>query len=141
IKWIKDGGRYKFKFHPERNRCIMLDKDEKSDTDEYWLKNSNAELYREKCHVEGILLYEDVIYYSYRLLNEQPKLREIIRAKFPYLFVDEFQDTTSLQTDILKLLGKKEMKIGVIGDRSQSIYNFTGANVKEFNNWELPNMK
>src|SRR5699024_7818550 len=144
IKWIRKEGEYKFEFYPNSNRRLGGgDTDESKDLvgKEGWIKNESAEQYREKCHEEEILLYEDVIYYSYILLKEQPKLQEIIRAKFPYLFVDEFQDTTSLQTDILKLLGQKEMIIGVIGDRAQSIYKFTGANVEDFNNWNLPNMK
>jgi len=144
IKWVKRNEEYTFEFYPGYNRKLGssgTEADKKIKGEEGWLRNASAKLYREKCHEEGILLYEDVIYFSYVLLQKHSKLQEIIRAKFPYLIVDEFQDTTSLQTDILKLLGQKEMVIGVIGDRNQSIYEFAGANVNAFESWELPGMK
>lgn len=143
IKWVKRNEEYTFEFYPRYNGRLGsygTEADKKIKGEEGWLRNKSAKLYREKCHEQGILLYEDVIYFSYVLLQKNSKLQEIIRAKFPYLIVDEFQDTTSLQTDILKLLGQKEMVIGVIGDRDQSIYKFTGANVNDFESWVLPGM-
>src|SRR5699024_5158305 len=138
-KWIKEKNEYVFKVYYHKRRYEVHD--DNNQLKELRLKEKNIELYRKKCHEEGILLYEDVIYYSYVLLKKHPELQEIIRAKFPYMFVDEFQDTTSLQTDILKLLAKKEMIIGVIGDRAQSIYHFSGATVEDFIDWELPGIK
>ncbi|MFW6009107.1 MAG: UvrD-helicase domain-containing protein, partial [archaeon] len=54
--------------------------------------------------------------------------------------IDEFQDTNPVQTEIIKLLAKKETVIGVIGDTAQSIFSFTGASVESFINFDLQGM-
>lgn len=139
-KWVKEKYKYAFKIHPYTKGKIRInDKDQQKEY--YNLSNEAPKLYRQKCHQEGILLYEDVLYYSYSLLKKHEEIREIVRAKFPYIFIDEFQDTTPLQTDILKLLSEKEVVMGVIGDQDQSIYGFTGSTVKDFINWKLPGIR
>lgn len=139
-KWLKINNEYEFKLVSDYQRKLEVSNDEKG-SEKRWLKQANIDFYREKCHEAGILLYEDVLYFSYLLIKRYEEIREIIRAKFPYIFIDEFQDTTSLQTDILKYLSEKEVVLGVIGDKYQSIYGFTGATVQEFNDWKLPKMK
>lgn len=139
-KWIKTGNEYNFKLPFNLNRRFEIT-NEQGELEYKWLTLDNFALYREKCHDENILLYEDVLYYSYLLLKKYEEIREIVRAKFPYIFIDEFQDTTPLQTDILKLLSEKEVVMGVIGDQDQSIYGFTGSTVKDFINWKLPGIR
>ena len=51
---------------------------------------------------------------------------------FQYILVDEFQDTSPIQTQIIKLIGEKSTKIGVVGDVAQSIYSFQGAQPSDF---------
>ncbi|AAM05538.1 TPA: ATP-dependent helicase [Methanosarcina acetivorans] len=81
---------------------------------------------------EGRIHHEDVLYFSYRILCENPILLIFLSAKFPYIFLDEFQDTNPIQTMIVKMLAKSGSTIGVIGDPAQSIYSFQGAKREDF---------
>jgi DNA helicase-2/ATP-dependent DNA helicase PcrA len=84
--------------------------------------------------------HDDVIFFSYQLIKNHPFILAILHAKFPYFFVDEFQDTNPIQVAILKLIGEKETIVGIIGDEAQSIYGFQGAEPKEFHSFILPNI-
>ena len=63
-----------------------------------------------------------------------------IKSAYPYFFVDEFQDSTPIQIAIFKILGNSGIIIGVIGDRCQSIYDFIGASIQQFDNFHLEGM-
>jgi DNA helicase-2/ATP-dependent DNA helicase PcrA len=106
----------------------------------YKIKRETYLVYKKKCWSRGILHHDDVLYFSWRLINEYPSVLEILRAKFPYIFVDEFQDTNPIQAKILKKLSEKESIVGVIGDRAQSIYKFQGADVAQFVDFYLDGM-
>lgn len=106
----------------------------------YFLKEDSCLLYKKLCWEKGIMSHDDVLYFGYRLLKENNSIREVIRAKFPYIFIDEFQDTNPIQSEILKMLGEKETIIGVIGDPAQSIYSFQGASLESFNEFSLEGM-
>lgn len=93
------------------------------------------------CWEKGMISHDDVLYLSYKILKKSPRILEVLRAKFPYILVDEFQDTNPFQTEIIKLIAKKESLIGVIGDECQSIYGFQGADVLQFENFFLKGMK
>lgn len=84
---------------------------------------------------EGQIHHEDVLYFSYRILHENPTLLTFLSAKFPYILLDEFQDTNPIQTIIVKLLAESGSTIGVIGDPAQSIYSFQGAKREDFLNF------
>lgn len=104
------------------------------------LKKDSYMIYKEVCWEQGILSHDDVLYFSYLLIEKYERIREIIRAKFPYFLIDEFQDTSPIQVEITKLLAKKEIVVGAIGDPCQSIYSFQGADENTFNNFHLNNM-
>ena len=72
------------------------------------------------------LNFDDLLVYMNKLLN-MPAVCEKIANTFDYLMVDEFQDTNTLQLDILTKLGQYNKNIVVVGDISQSIYKFRGA--------------
>jgi ATP-dependent DNA helicase UvrD/PcrA len=74
--------------------------------------------------------FDDLLIYLRRLLQEDPAVREKLSEKYHYLLVDEYQDTNQLQADIICLLAGKEKNVMVVGDDSQSIYAFRGANFK-----------
>ena len=59
------------------------------------------------------------------------------RVRFPFIFVDEFQDTNPLQTKLIKLIGAKSTVIAIIGDIAQSIYSFQGAKPTQFANFAM----
>lgn len=87
---------------------------------------------------EGFLDHNDVLFFSYQLIKKYPFILKVLQAKFPYFFVDEFQDTNPIQVAILKLIVEKETIVGIIGDEAQSIYSFQGADPKQFHSFELP---
>jgi len=104
------------------------------------IKKETYLVYKKICWSKGILHHDDILYFSWLLLEKYPSILEILRAKFPYIFVDEFQDTNPIQAAILKKIAEKESVIGVIGDKAQSIYKFQGADVTQFVNFKLNGM-
>lgn len=106
------------------------------------LAKSNGELwlYKTKYWKDGIMHHEDVLYFSYLILSRSPRVIEFIRGKFPYIFVDEFQDTTEIQTWIIEKITEAKTKVGVVGDLAQSIYKFTGAKRTDFINFKSGNV-
>lgn len=88
----------------------------------------------------GKIDHDDVLFFSYVLVTKYPFILKVLRAKFPYFFLDEFQDTNPIQSKIIKLIAEEETIVGIIGDPAQSIYSFQGASLKEFNNFQLENM-
>ncbi|PEK06728.1 ATP-dependent helicase [Bacillus toyonensis] len=107
----------------------------------YSVKKKSYILYKQLYWSEGKLSHDDVLYFAYRIVKEKPEVLDIIRARFPYILIDEFQDTSPIQTEILKMIGEKETCIGVIGDICQSIYSFQGADVDLFSQFSLEGMK
>ncbi|MBB5149018.1 ATP-dependent helicase [Ureibacillus thermosphaericus] len=88
----------------------------------------------------GKIDHDDVLFFSYVLVTKYPFILKVLRAKFPYFFLDEFQDTNPIQSKIIKLIAEEETIVGIIGDPAQSIYSFQGASLKKFNNFQLENM-
>lgn len=86
---------------------------------------------------EGKLAHCDVLYFSYLLIVEYPFIIEVLRSKFPYFFIDEYQDTNPIQNYILNEIRKKDCIVGVIGDKVQSIYSFQGAEPQLFDSFEV----
>lgn len=89
---------------------------------------------------EGILHHDDILFFSYQLIQKFPFVLQVLRAKFPYFFIDEFQDTNPIQTKILEQIGQNETIVGIIGDRAQSIYSFQGAAPDHFTSFTLPDI-
>ena len=75
----------------------------------------------------GRIDFNDMMDICYRLLLERKDIRERLMAMYPYIMVDEFQDTNKIQYEILRLITKKNGNIFVVGDDDQSIYGFRGA--------------
>ena len=106
----------------------------------YSIKKSSLIEYKKMFWERSWLHHDDILYFSLELIRRHPEILRILRCKFPYFFIDEFQDTNPIQTKIIKMVGERETVVGVIGDRNQSIYGFQGANVKQFEEFELPNL-
>lgn len=83
------------------------------------------------------LTHDEILYFGYRILQENPLATYYLRVKFPFIFVDEFQDTSPLQTLLLKLVCEKSTHVCVVGDVAQSIYSFQGAAPSYFQNFEI----
>lgn len=108
---------------------------------EYGIKKSSYMIYKELCWEKGLLSHDDVLYFSYKLLTENDEIKRVLRAKFPYILLDEFQDTSPLQAEIVKLIAEKETIVGVIGDPCQAIFSFQGTDEELFDNFYLEGMK
>jgi DNA helicase-2/ATP-dependent DNA helicase PcrA len=100
-------------------------------------KNGELWLYKKKYWLDGILHHEDVLYFSYLIIIKSKRVLEFIRNRYPYILIDEFQDTTELQTWIIKKIAESNTKVGVIGDLAQSIYKFAWAKRTDFETFNL----
>ena len=78
------------------------------------------------------LTHDEILYFGYRILEQNHTALYATRVKFPFIFVDEFQDTNPLQTKLIKMIGAKSTVVGIIGDLAQSIYSFQGAKPSQF---------
>lgn len=106
------------------------------------IPRNNGELwiYKSKYWRDGTMHHEDVLYFSYLIFQRSPRVVEFLRNKFPYIFIDEFQDTTKLQTWIIDKIAENKTKVGLVGDLAQSIYKFTGAQRSDFINFKKGNI-
>ena len=97
--------------------------------------------YKKYAWEHGVMHYDDVLYFAYKLIEKYPFIAQVIGAKYPYIFLDEFQDSTPLQVEILKKIASSSKTIiGVIGDAAQAIYGFAGANPALLTEFNLPGM-
>ncbi len=84
----------------------------------------------------GALDFDDLMLRFLDLLREEPDLAETYRERFPWLLVDEFQDTNRVQYDLLQSLSKTDGNLCVVGDPDQSIYGFRGADIRNILDFE-----
>ena len=85
---------------------------------------------------EGVLDFDEILYFSYILLNKYDFISYDIHYLFPYILMDEYQDTNPIQNKILELLCNKKITIGVVGDIAQSIYGFINSTYREFEHFK-----
>lgn len=97
--------------------------------------------YKKYAWEHGVMHYDDVLYFSYKLIEKHSFIAQVVGAKYPYIFLDEFQDSTPLQVEVLKQIASASNTIiGIIGDTAQSIYGFAGASPTLLTDFKLPNM-
>lgn len=99
---------------------------------------SNLLEYKKLYWSKGILHHDDILFLSFQILQRFPFVIQVLRSKFPYFFIDEFQDSNPIQVSILKKIGAGETTVGIIGDIAQSIYSFQGAQSSQFTSFTLP---
>ncbi len=86
----------------------------------------------------SMLDYDDLLLYLKALLMSNEEVRKQISRKYRYVLIDEYQDTNSIQAQIVRLIASEHNNVTAVGDDSQSIYSFRGANFK--NILEFPNL-
>ena len=93
--------------------------------------------YQKRKKKTNLMDFDDLLLNWLTLLSDHPHVREYYSKKFQHILVDEYQDTNHIQSDIMDLLSQAHRNIMVVGDDSQSIYGFRGANFA--NIIEFPN--
>lgn len=91
-------------------------------------------LYRQHLLSKNMLDFDDLIYMTRELLFVHPQVRENLQRRWTHVLVDEFQDTSKVQLELVKLLTSSSLLI--VGDADQSIYSWRGAHVKSMSDFE-----
>lgn len=78
----------------------------------------------------SLLDYDDLLLYLRTLLQSNDDIRKKLSNQYKYIMIDEYQDTNALQADIIRLLASEHNNVMAVGDDSQSIYSFRGANFR-----------
>jgi DNA helicase-2/ATP-dependent DNA helicase PcrA len=89
-----------------------------------------GKLYSERKRAANVMDFDDLLALWLRLLEEHPEIRERYQRRFQWVLVDEYQDTNQIQSDIIDLLAKSHRNVMAVGDDSQSIYSWRGANFR-----------
>jgi len=89
-----------------------------------------AQRYHQRKAELNLFDYDDLLVYLHRLLNENIDIRDHIASSYDHIMVDEYQDTNPIQSEIVYLLSGNANSIMVVGDDSQSIYAFRGADIR-----------
>ena len=84
----------------------------------------------------GAMDFDDLIYYTVRLLQDEPDVLAYYQKKFRYVLIDEYQDTNHLQYLFAALMASGSRNICVVGDDDQSIYKFRGATIENILSFE-----
>ena len=94
------------------------------------------EAYAKKLRSANALDFDDIIYHTVTLLQQEPEVLAYYQNKFRYVLVDEYQDTNHLQYLLTSLLAGGGRNLCVVGDDDQSIYRFRGANIENILSFE-----
>lgn len=81
----------------------------------------------------NLLDFDDLILLTITIFEEHKDILEKYQNRYQYILVDEFQDTSNIQYDLVKMLGEKSQNVFIVGDEDQSIYSFRGANINNIN--------
>jgi DNA helicase-2/ATP-dependent DNA helicase PcrA len=95
-------------------------------------------VYSEHKKENQLMDYDDLILFFRRLLSENQNIREQLGIQYRYIMVDEYQDTNTIQADIVKGLAQDHRNVMVVGDDAQAIYSFRGANYR--NMFDFPKL-
>ena len=94
------------------------------------------EKYEEKLKKNNSVDFDDLLLLPIKLFKENPSVLQKYQELYQYILIDEYQDTNEAQYILSKLISAKNRKITCVGDDSQSIYSFRGANYKNILNFE-----
>lgn len=83
----------------------------------------------------NLIDFDDMLVYTFELLDKRPDILAVWQNKFQYILVDEFQDINKIQYDVVKLLAGSTANIFIVGDDDQSIYGFRGARPEMMQNF------
>ena len=125
---------------------ISIAKDELVTPQEYRMRAEGdysrkkiAEVYEEyekQLRSNNALDFDDLLFKTVQLFHTQKDVLEYYQERFRYIMVDEYQDTNTVQFELIHLLASKYRNLCVVGDDDQSIYKFRGANIKNILDFE-----
>ena len=106
-------------------------KTQKTETEKYLELAEAYQTYQKLKIKEGLMDFADLVYYLLRLFYQRPNVLKRYQQKYPFVLVDEFQDTNIAQYQLIKFLcpTKKNLHLTIVADDSQAIYKFRGASV------------
>lgn len=94
------------------------------------------EEYEKQLRANNALDFDDLLFKTVQLFQTQKDVLAYYQDRFRYIMVDEYQDTNSVQFELVRLLASGYRNLCVVGDDDQSIYKFRGANIKNILNFE-----
>ena len=94
------------------------------------------EIYQKELKKSDAMDFDDIIFNTVKLLEENEDVRDLYQTQFKYVMVDEYQDTNHAQYVLTSLLADKYKNICVVGDDDQSIYRFRGATIENILSFE-----
>lgn len=121
-----------------KNEMILPDEFELNAGGDF-AKMKIAKVYREyetQMRANNALDFDDLLVKTVQLLQTQPDVLESYQERFHYIMVDEYQDTNTVQFQLVSLLAGKYKNLCVVGDDDQSIYKFRGANIRNILDFE-----
>lgn len=92
--------------------------------------------YVQRCKQANAMDFDDLLMLTYQLFREHEDIRHKYAARFDYVLVDEYQDTNHVQMSIVMQLSQEKQRVCAVGDDSQSIYSFRGANIDNILNYQ-----
>lgn len=93
-------------------------------------------LYQDRLKRNSALDFDDLIFKTVELLKSDKEVLDYYRNRFKYIMVDEYQDTSKVQYELIKILAKEHQNICVVGDDDQSIYGWRGADIRNILEFE-----
>ena len=121
-----------------KNEMILPDEFELNAGGDF-AKMKIAKVYREyeaQMRANNALDFDDLLVKTVQLLQTHPDVLESYQERFRYIMVDEYQDTNTVQFQLVSLLAGKYKNLCVVGDDDQSIYKFRGANIRNILDFE-----
>jgi DNA helicase-2/ATP-dependent DNA helicase PcrA len=92
--------------------------------------------YVQRCRQANAMDFDDLLMLTFQLFRDHEEIRQKYAGRFDYILVDEYQDTNHVQMSIVMQLCKEKLRICAVGDDSQSIYSFRGANIDNILNYQ-----
>ncbi len=92
--------------------------------------------YVQRCRQANAMDFDDLLMLTFQLFRDHEEIRQKYAGRFDYILVDEYQDTNHVQMSIVMQLCKEKLRVCAVGDDSQSIYSFRGANIDNILNYQ-----
>ena len=92
--------------------------------------------YVQRCRQANVMDFDDLLMLTFQLFRDHEEIRQKYAGRFDYILVDEYQDTNHVQMSIVMQLCKEKLRVCAVGDDSQSIYSFRGANIDNILNYQ-----